>query len=73
VTEPRFKPGDRVTVRHGKGHVWRIVHPHDFWPGEPGYVLEDGMRQRTAGESALTLHPETAADREAWLERHRDA
>lgn len=70
--EPRFKPGDQVRVTGGRGHVWRIVRvDHQPRETEPGYWLDNGMRQRTAAESALELAaPETTAVRDAWWERN---
>lgn len=56
MTEPRFKPGDRVVVHHGgRGHVWTVVRkdtgPHH--DPEPAYLLDDGRKIRFATESAL--------------------
>ncbi len=75
MAEPHFQPGDRVTIRHGRSHVWQVVRtvtaPQDR---EPAYALEDGMRRRNATESELLMAPaETPADRQAWWDRHQDS
>lgn len=72
---PRFQIGDRVTVKGGRSHVWRVVRlaAAQATDREPAYVLENSQRTRTAYERSLSAAPvESAADRSDWWERNRD-